>query len=203
MPPRSPLLLGLPEALEGPRGPRVRLRPYTTADAPAVFAAVAESREYLGRWLPWAAEYDSVEASRQLVVRLQAAWPLRDTLTVGVFDRAMERLLGGCGLHHIDWQVRAFELGYWLRHSAEGRGFITEAAQLLTRLAFATLAANRVEIRVDPANTRSCRVAERLGFVLEGRLRRCVWGTDGRPTDRLVFALIPEDYQRLPWASPV
>src|SRR5262245_19286175 len=105
--PRSPLLLELPEALEGPR---VRLRPYTAADAPAVFEAVAESREHLGRWQPWAARHHSVDASRQIVVRLQAAWLLRDDLTVGVFDRATGRLLGGSGLHPTDWQVRAFEL---------------------------------------------------------------------------------------------
>jgi ribosomal-protein-serine acetyltransferase len=200
MPPPAPLLLDLPDALEGPR---VRLRPFTAADAPAVFEAVAESREHLRRWVPWAAGHHSVEASRQVVVRLQVAWLLRDDLTVGVFDRATGRLLGGSGLHPLDWRVRAFELGYWLRRSAEGHGFITEAVQLLTRLAFDTLEANRVEIRADPANARSCRVAERSGFVLEGRLRRCGWGPDGRPADRLVYALVPEDYQRLPWTTPV
>src|SRR5215204_4007127 len=116
MPPPVPLLLHLPDALEGPR---VRLRPFTAADAPAVFDAVAESREHLRRWVPWAAGHRSVEASRQVVVRLQVAWLLRDDLTVGVFDRATGRLLGGSGLHPLDWGVRAFELGYWLRRAAE------------------------------------------------------------------------------------
>jgi RimJ/RimL family protein N-acetyltransferase len=90
-----------------------------------------------------------------------------------------------------------------LASRAGGRWSITEAAQLLTRLAFDTPEANRAEIRVDPADTRSRRVAERVGFVPEGRLRRSGWGPDGRPTDRLVFALVPEDDRRLPWTTPV
>jgi RimJ/RimL family protein N-acetyltransferase len=197
--PAPPILLDLPEALDGPR---VRVRPYTAADAPAMFEAVAESRAHLVRWLPWADGHRSVDESRRAVVFLQTRWLLQEDLPVGVFERATGRLLGGSGLHRIDWRVRAFEIGYWLRRSAEGHGFITEAVQLLARLAFGALAANRVEIRADPANTRSRRVAERLGFVLEGRLRRCAWGADGHPTDELIFALVPEDYERLVWAAP-
>jgi RimJ/RimL family protein N-acetyltransferase len=154
------------------------------------------------RWLPWADGHRSVDESRRVVVFLQTRWLLQEDLPVGVFERATGRLLGGSGLHRIDWRLRTFEIGYWLRRSAEGHGFVTEAVQLLARLAFGALAANRVEIRADPANTRSCRVAERLGFVREGRLRRCAWGADGHPTDRLIFALVPEDYERLAWATP-
>ena len=198
MPPPPLLQVDLPDALDGPR---VRLRPYSGADARAMFEAVEESRERLLPWLPWAAGHRSVEESREAVVRMQAGWLLRQDLPVGVFERASGRLLGSSGLHRIDWHIRSFEIGYWLRSSAEGHGYVTEAVQLLTRLAFGALGANRVEIRMDPANERSRKVPERLGFVLEGRLRRCAWGVDGRPTDRLIFALIPEDFQRLPWAT--
>ncbi len=67
-----------------------------------------------------------------------------------------------------------------------------------SRCAFDRLQANRVEIRMDPRNPRSRRVVERLGFVLEGTLRRCAPGADGRPEDRHVFALIREEYARPP-----
>src|SRR5262249_19552376 len=67
---------------------------------------------------------------------------------------------------------------------------------------FDTLSANRVEIGVQEANERSRRVAERLGFVLEGRLRRRALDAAGRPVDRLVFSLIPGGYRRLPGAPP-
>jgi len=64
----------------------------------------------------------------------------------------------------------------------------------VVRLAFDLLGAHRVEIRTDPRNQRARRVAERLGFALEGHLRHCAVGPDGLPADRLVYGFIREDY---------
>jgi len=43
----------------------------------------------------------------------------------------------------------------------------------------------------------SQRVAERAGFILEGRLRNGSLATNGNPVDLLVYALIPEDWSQL------
>ena len=195
---QSPTLIELPEALDGPR---VRVRPYCPEDADALWEAVDESREHLAPWLPWVARYTDPAFARETVIRCRARWMLREDLTVGVFAREDGRLLGGSGLHRIDWELRTFEIGYWLRRTAGGRGYMREAVQLLTRLAFDALHANRVEIRMDVRNGRSRRVPEALGFVLEGTLRRSTADTEGRPRDQHIYALIPEDYRALDWAQ--
>jgi RimJ/RimL family protein N-acetyltransferase len=123
--PESALLLELPREL---RGPRVLLRPYRPEDAPALWEAVEESREHLARWLPWAGSLRSSADVRLTIIRMQARWILREDLTMGIFDRAGGRLLGGTGLHRMDWQARCFEVGYWVRKTSEGRGYVTEAA---------------------------------------------------------------------------
>src|SRR5262249_27235381 len=92
-----------------------------------------------------------------------------------------------------DWSLRSFEVGYWLRDGAEGHGYAQEAVRELTRFALEELAANRVEIRCDPRNERSRRVAERLGFVYEGCLRNSRQDPEGRPRDTVVYGLIPGD----------
>jgi len=193
-----PVLLEIPEEL---RGPRVLVRPLRADDAPATWAAIEESREHLAPWLPWVGNLRSADDERAVIAHMRARWVLREDLTVGIFDRGSGRLLGGTGLHRINWSVRAFEIGYWVRLSAQGHGYVTEAVQLMTRLAFDTLSANRVEIRVDPRNVRSRRIPERLGFVLEGTLRRCALDASGTPSDRLIFALVPGDYATLGWAA--
>lgn len=190
-------LIELPEALHGAK---VLLRPYGAGDALPVWEAVLESRTHLAPWLPWVHQYRSPDDAHSFVIRAQARWLLREDLTVGIFDRNSGRYLGGSGLHRIDWALRTFEIGYWLRRTAQGHGFVSETVQLLTRLAFDRLQAHRVEIRVDTRNVRSRRVAERLGFVLEGTLRRCAPGEGGQPADRHIFALIREDYDHLHWA---
>ena len=198
MPAPSPLLVVLPDELEGPS---VCLRPYRTDDAAALWEAVQESRSHLEPWMPWVHEYHELDDVREYLVRAQARWQLREDLAVAIVDRAAGRYLGGSGLHRMNWPLRTFEIGYWLRQGAEGRGFASEAVQLLTRLAFDTLDANRVEIRMDTRNERSRRVAERLGFVLEGTLRRVTADVHGRPASMHVFALLPEEYWRLSWAE--
>jgi ribosomal-protein-serine acetyltransferase len=175
------------------RGPRVLVRPYREQDAADVQQAVAESREHLRPWLPFADEHQTVEESRDFIIRCAARWMLRDDMTVGVWDAMYSTYVGGSGLHPRDWHVRFFEIGYWVRASAQGKGYISEAVKLLTDYAFEHLDAQRVLIRCDARNTRSAAVAKRLGFVLEGRLRHDSRAQDGTIRDTLVYSLIPSD----------
>ncbi|MGI9149193.1 MAG: GNAT family N-acetyltransferase [Chloroflexota bacterium] len=196
MAPTLPVLVDLPDEL---LGPRITIRPYADPDAAALWEAVDESRASLRDWMPWVTEYDSADAALATVRRLRARWLLREDLAVGMFDRHSGRLLGGIGLHRIDWTIRRFEIGYWIRESAARHGYVTEAVQVLTRFAFDRLDANRIEIRMDVRNPRSRAVPERLGFVYEGCLRSAVPDVHALPADIAVFALIPEDFARLPW----
>ena len=199
MTPIQPVLIDLPDKLVGPR---ITLRPFGDHDAQALWRAVDESRVSVGAWIPWVKDYRSVDEAISTVRRMRARWVLREDLAVGIFERDAGRLLGGSGLHRIDWTIRRFEIGYWLRASAVGHGYVSEAVQVLTRFAFDCLAANRVEIRMDVRNTRSRAVPERLGFVYEGCQRRSMPGVNAEPIDMAMFALIREDYERLPWREP-
>lgn len=188
--PTTPTLIVLPAEL---RGPRIVVRPYQADDAEAVFTAIDESRDHLRPWMPWVDHHGTVDDTRDYCIRSAAKWMLRSDLPLGIFTIEDGRYLGGTGLHGVDWALRSFEIGYWLRVSAEGHGFMTEAVNLLTSFALVELRANRVEIFCDATNTRSRAVAERCGFVQEGRLRNARLDNDGHPGDTLVFSAIPGD----------
>ncbi len=175
------------------RGERVIVRPYRESDAQALFEAVAESREHIRPWLPFADAHQTVEESREWIIHQMASWLLREDLTVGVWEKATKRYLGGSGLHSRNWETRYFEIGYWLRASATGHGYMTEAVRLLTDYAFTQLAATRVEIRCDERNLPSAAIPQRLGFVQEGRLRNQMVAPDSVLRTTLIFALIPSD----------
>jgi RimJ/RimL family protein N-acetyltransferase len=152
--------------------------------------------------MPWAKDYHSMADAVASARQMRSKWLLREDLVVGIFDRQSGRLLGGSGLQRIDWNIRKFEIGYWLRDSEVGNGYATETVQVLTRFAFDHLEAGRVEIRMDVRNTRSRAVPERLGFVYEGRHRRALPDASGQPGDIEVFALIREDFEALAWRQP-
>jgi RimJ/RimL family protein N-acetyltransferase len=195
----DPVLIDIPTEL---RGDRSVVRMLVDADAPALFQAIDESRDHLAPWMPWTGEHIRVEDSLAYIRRSHAHWLLRQRLPVGIFDASTGLLVGCSGLERIDWQVRDFEIGYWLRPSAQGHGYAHETVMLLTTLAFRRLGANRVQIRMDPRNSRSERVAQRLGFEMEGTLRNCMPDVNGAPSDRRIYALTPELYDRLDWARP-
>jgi RimJ/RimL family protein N-acetyltransferase len=191
--PIVPTLIDLPSEL---RGSRVLLRPYRGDDAEQVFAAIDESRDHLRPWVTWVDNNRSVDDVRDFCIRSQATWLLRTELALGIFNAVCERYLGGTGLHNLDWELRAFEIGYWLRVSTVGHGYATESTRLLADFALSHLQARRVTLRCDARNDASRRVAERAGFLLEGRLRNASVAPDGSVSDELVFAVVPEDHER-------
>jgi RimJ/RimL family protein N-acetyltransferase len=174
-------------------GERVLLRPYRESDAQELFEAVAESRDHLRPWLPFADAHQTVDESRNWIIQQAANWILRDDLVLSIWEQATGRYLGGIGLHPHNWEIGYFEIGYWIRAPAEGHGYITESARLLTDYAFGALKANRLEIHCDELNVRSAAIPKRLGYLLEGRLRNHLPTSEGRLRTTLVFALIPED----------
>lgn len=192
----SPILIPVPEHLEGAR---ILVRCYRPEDAPAFYEAVDESREHLPPFEGWARGYKPEDAVVH-VNRCRARWILREEFAAGIFDRETGRFLGACGIHQTDWYRRLFMIGYWIRASEQGHGYITEGVQLLTQMAFRTLGAQRVEIRMDSRNHRSRRVPERLGFTLEATMRRAAFPIDGQPGDALLFAMLPEEFAAQPWA---
>ena len=92
----------------------------------------------------------------------------------------------------------AFELSYQLYGDRfAGRGYATEAVQLLVDHLFATKQRYRIHLVIVPENAASRRIAEKCGFLLEGTLRGALFN-DGRNQDVLLYSLLRTDAR--PWA---
>jgi RimJ/RimL family protein N-acetyltransferase len=143
--------------------------------------------------MPWALVEEPLENYIARIRRFRAGIEQAQDFTLGMFDSHSGRFLGGTGLHRIDWELRSFDIGYWIRPSASGHGHVTEAVRLLTDLAFDTFNARRVSITCAVENTRSASVARRAGFLHEGVLRNSILDAYGRAHDRHFFALTDKD----------
>ncbi len=162
------------------RTERLLLRPWRAADAAELLPILESNRDHLTPWIP--ARVAEPAPLPQLADRLAgfgADFAADRCWRYGVFASDMIDSHGGRMLGEVDLIPRdatkrvAFvdadraELGYWLRSDAEGQGFVTEAAGALLSVAKAMPKFSRYEIRCDPRNARSGRVAERLGFTVE------------------------------------
>jgi RimJ/RimL family protein N-acetyltransferase len=169
---------------------RLKLRVPRAGDGALVNGVIVDSFETLQRWMPWARRVPTVAESETFAREAAARFRAREDLTFLIFRASDDLLLGATSLHSIDWSVPRFEIGYWLRSSMEGHGYVTEAVRALTALCFERLRAMRVEIRCDSRNERSAAVARRAGFPLEATLRQHARDNAGNLRDTLIFALL-------------
>ena len=183
----DPLLVELPAEL---LTPRLRLVPPAPGDGLMLNRAIEESFSELHQWMDWAATMPTIIESEHFVRDSAARYLRRDDLPLFMRKRDTGEFVGASGMHRIDWNVPRFEIGYWCRTSLVGQGYVTEAVVAITRFAFEKLNAARVEIRTDVQNERSWRIAERLGFTLEGILRRDARTVQGALRDTRLYAMV-------------
>lgn len=182
----------------------MRIRAFTVEDGPALHEAVDETRPAVLKWLVWGDQHRSVEESAAFCAKSHArVTACEDYDPLAIVSKESGRFLGGTGLRVHDARSRSFELGYWIRASEEGRGYVQEAVRVLVAAGFDLARANRVMVRCDSQNERSHRVIERAGFVPEGMMRRAALRRDGTLEDVLLFAMIREDYDaaRASWGA--
>lgn len=169
---------------------RLRLRAAREDDAPDLFDIMADPEvARYGSAPPWT---DIAQAHERIAGDLKALESGTD-LVLMIERTSDRRLVGRCTLYRIDRDCRRAEIGYALARSAWGQGYVHEAAHALLRYGFEQLDLNRVEADIDPRNTASMRVLQRLGFQQEGLLRER-WIVAGEVSDSAMFGLLRSEW---------
>jgi RimJ/RimL family protein N-acetyltransferase len=118
-----------------------------------------------------------------------------EALAMAVHEKATDRLVGTCAFSQLDgengsalYHITIGESDVW------GRGFGTEATQLMVDHAFGTLGLHRIALYVFEFNERAIRAYRRCGFVIEGRSRESIW-RDGRWWDEIAMSVLESDWR--------
>lgn len=181
------LMLDVPSEISSQR---LLLRVPKAGDGKLIYPAVRASLAELKPWMPWAHDDYSEEHSEHWCRKSAAGFLSRDQLNFLILLRDSGLHIGNIGTHKLDWRVPKIEIGYWLLTSHCGRGYMAEAVATLVKMLEETLKMRRVEIRTDVDNTKSRRVAERGGFLLEGILRKDEREPSGKLRDTCVYARV-------------
>lgn len=147
---------------------RIVLRPFTSADVDAVNTLLA-TPEIAATTLNVAYPYPEGAAAgwiathgEQARLGLGYVW----AITLGSDRRVIGTISIGVTRKHARGT-----LGYWLGVDYWNHGYTSDAARLVVRFAFGTLALHRVEAACLPRNIGSSRVMEKAGMTYEGILR--------------------------------
>lgn len=163
---------------------RLILRDYEPRDLETYIGIESDAEYRRPQVVPTRAELERGFRDDLLVPKALGLWATE--------ERTSGRLIGRCGLYPRrtdagDIVAAEYSLGYYIARQAWGNGFATEAGRALVAHAFTVLGATRVHAGVHRHNTRSRRVALRLGLQL--------LGPDPNPgSPALEYAVTREEY---------
>lgn len=189
--------LGRVDPVEIPAG-HLHLRPWRSGDEAVLVETGADPQ--VQRWNALPVPYLPEHARRYVEHTSVEGWASGRALTWAVCD-------GGNGqvLAHVALRPAAdpdvWDVGFWCRPSARGRGVVPDALEAACSWAFAVLGAVRVEWMAEVGNWASRRAAEKAGFVVEGVLRRALVHR-GVHVDGWLGARLPDDPRRDTAAFP-
>jgi RimJ/RimL family protein N-acetyltransferase len=132
--------------------------------------------EDLGPWAAFMADPDaarfiggaqSAGGAWRSLATMAGAWAVFGFGNFSVIEKTSGRWIGRCG----PWYPAGWpgpEIGWAFDRSAWGQGYATEAARRCLTYAYEVLGWDRVVHPIDPANTASIAVAQRIGSTLLG-----------------------------------
>lgn len=126
-------------------------------------------------------------------------WPEDDPNNIMFLIRANEddRIIGFANLDYISWAHGDSYMGIGLGdRTCWGRGYGSEAMNILLRYAFTELSLHRLTLTVFEFNERAVRMYQRCGFKIEGIVREVLY-RDGRRWDLISMGLLRDEWLEL------
>ena len=169
---------------------RLVLRPYAAGDLDDLHALYAE--EEVARWLYHGPS--TLEESREKLVRKVAGHALSAEHGLSAAVQLQDgTYVGDIVLFYGSVEHKTVEVGFSFDPRHQGNGYATEAARALVGWAF-TQGFHRVVGRLEPRNTGSARVLEKLGMRREAHLVENEW-VKGEWQSELVYAILEHEWE--------
>ncbi|MFX0042510.1 MAG: GNAT family N-acetyltransferase [Candidatus Hodarchaeota archaeon] len=163
-------------------------------------------REYIDTFLKWINDPDITQyllSFKPITKEMEEEWfeSLKDKENNFLFsililqNDGTEKLIGNCGIHEIDWKNRVGECGIMIGEKSEhGKGYGTEAMELLVNYGFNTLNLNRLQLSVYDFNISAIKSYKKVGFIEEGRKRKAHF-VNGDYHDLIIMGLLNEEWK--------
>jgi len=188
-------LIDIPDRMETER---LYLRPYRKGDGKWYFAMSQRNRAHLREYESGnvAMSIENEEEAEILMRDLAIDWEVRNCLFIGAFDRLKDEFIAQIYVGPVNWNLAEFEIGYFVDCQHEGKGYVTEAVLAVLDFLFTYLNAHRIRLQCDESNIRSCRLAERCGFIREGKFRENNINQDGSYTGTVFYGILRHEFKQ-------
>lgn len=170
---------------------RLILRPIEKKDADAIFSYRSDSitNKYQG-WIP-----RSLDDVHEFINKVAPEINILDTWFQFVIIRNdSNEIIGDVGIHFLNTDKKQVEIGCTLNKDYHGKGYATEALRQIIDYLFSKLNKHRIIASLDPGNTSSIKLVERLGFRKEAHFKESIL-INGEWVDDLVYAVLNKEWK--------
>lgn len=148
----------------------IELRSLSVDRYQELFDLTEKNRSYLRKTMSWL-DFTKTEDDSKKFIEVSIE---KEKIGTGIVFEIWYKgeFVGLIDFHNIENRNAIGRIGYWIGEEYQGHGIVTEACKLIIKYGFEKLNLNRIEIVCALHNPKSGAVAQRLGFIKEGVLRK-------------------------------
>ena len=151
------------------------------------------SRSDVTKYLLWDPHINLFE-TKGYIEYIQRKYRSNEFFDWGVNHKSDNKFIGTVGFTTIDPDNEKAELGYVLSPAYWHMGLMSEAVKRIVEFAFYECGFNRLELKIMQGNTNSMKLAEKIGFKLEGCFRDYMI-IKGRPENIVIYSLLRNEFK--------
>ncbi len=137
----------------------------------------------------------SLDQAKDLLIEWNKLNNTNQAYRWGVFYKDKpDKLIGTIALHYWNKKSNTIELGADLLRKHWNKGLAYEFTRPIITFAFNKLKINRLELRCDPRNIASVKIANKFSFTFEGTLRDYVYVEGKGYLDESVYSLLSTEF---------
>jgi len=171
---------------------RLFLRPVNIEDKPSIYKyrSDPETNRYQSSAIHTMDDMDDFFQKISSEINIPGTW-----FQYAIIQKDSNLLIGDIGVHFLETSDnRQVEIGYTLDKNFRGKGYASEAVIKIVNYLFSHLNKHRIIASIDPANTDSIKLIERLGFRKEAYFVESLF-LQGKWVDDVIYAILAKEWK--------
>ncbi len=136
--------------------------------------------------------FESIGDAEKLINSTEESYKKQEGITWVIIERHSNSFIGYFGFWRIIPEHCRAEIGYALKREFWGKGYMYETINRMVRFGFETMKLHSIEANVNPANEKSKRVLEKIGFKKEAYFREN-YLFNNKFLDSIIYSLLRKD----------
>lgn len=141
-----------------------------------------------------------LKEARRFIKKTQSDIQKKKAYEFGIELKETKELIGTINLFNIDYKNKNAEIGIWMAKKYWGKGLAWEALSLMLQFGFFNLKLERIQARVLHKNIFAKNLLKRIGFKLEGKLRKKTFFKN-RWFDDLIYGILKQNFSQTHWST--